>query len=147
MSGRMSAAGLDPGTSDASLVQRYGEVSEAAVASADELPGATALLAALAPHIPLHISSNTPEETVRAHTEARGWSRFFRSVDGYPTSKTLRVAEILTAGGYSPQRLAVVGDGISDEAAATENGCVLLAIKEPGDLVRAGRIITGEVHV
>jgi phosphoglycolate phosphatase-like HAD superfamily hydrolase len=147
MAQRMTAAGLDPGASGPALVQRYGDVSEAAVAAADELPGATALLAALARHIPLHVCSNTPEETVRAHASARGWSRYFRSVDGYPTSKTVRVAEILASGGFAPQRLAVVGDGISDEAAARDNGCIFLAIRAPGDLGQAGRIITGESHV
>lgn len=147
MAERMKAAGLDPGASqEAELIDRYGEVSELAVATAQELPGATALLAALAPHIPLHVCSNTPEATVRAHVAARGWNQYFRSVDGYPTSKSSRVAAILKSGGFLPQRLAVVGDGISDEAAATENGCVFLAIRAPDDLAYAGRIITGEPH-
>lgn len=148
MAERMHEAGLGTGgLTPQDLVRRYGEVSEAAVAAAPELPGATALLASLAPHIPLHVCSNTPEETVRAHVVARGWSGFFRSVDGHPTSKLRRVAEILAAGGYTPQRLAVVGDGISDEAAAVNNGCVFLAIRSPGDLAAAGQIITGASHV
>ena len=148
MAERMREAGLGTdGLTPQDLVRRYGEVSEAAVAAARELPGATELLASLAPHIPLHVCSNTPEETVRAHVAARGWSGFFRTVDGHPTSKPQRVAEILAAGGYTPQRLAVVGDGMSDKAAAVNNGCVFLAIRSPDDLAAAGRIITGDSHV
>jgi phosphoglycolate phosphatase len=148
MAQRMWAQGLDPGAaSESDLVRRYGEVSEEAVAAADELPGATALLKALAPQMALHVCSNTPEETVRAHVAARGWNPFFRTVDGYPTSKSSRVAEILKSHGLAPGRLAVVGDGVSDEAAAKDNGCVFLAIRAPGDLAAAGRIITGESHV
>ncbi len=147
MAQRMAVAGLDPGAPEAELVRRYGEVSEAAVGAAGELPGASALLAVLASRIPLHVCSNTPEETVRNHVAARGWSAYFRSVDGHPTMKARRVAEILKAAAISPQRLAVIGDGISDEAAAVENGCVFLAIRAPGDLGRAGRIITGDADV
>lgn len=130
----------------AELIRRYGEVSEAAVASAGELPGASALLEALAPNMQLHLCSNTPETAVRTQIAARGWSAHFKSVDGHPTSKTETVAKILKDGGFAPNRIAVIGDGISDEEAARANGCRFLAIKGPADLAAAGRIL-GAVNV
>jgi len=135
------------GHSDTELIRRYGEVSSAAVAAAPELPGATRLLEALSKRIPLHLCSNTPEDAVRAQIARRGWTGFFQSVDGYPTEKTARVSEIIQGGHYDPARVAVVGDGISDELAASANAAIFIPIRTPGDLELAGRIITGEQDV
>ena len=123
------------------LIHRYGEVSEAAVARAAELPGASALLEVLAPRIQLHLCSNTPEAAVRSHVAARGWAAHFKSVDGYPVTKPGKVAKILRDGGFSPGRVAVIGDGVSDEDAARANGCRFLAIRSAADLAAAGKIL------
>ena len=140
---RLKAAGLDPqgGLSADSLIRRYGIVAEDAVKQAPELPGATALLAALSPWMQLHVCSNTPEDSVRAHVAARGWRDHFTSVDGYPTQKAAKVAQVIAAGGFPPDRVAVIGDGVSDAEAARANGCRFIAIEDSGDLARAGRIL------
>ncbi|MFT3987565.1 HAD family hydrolase [Aestuariivirga sp.] len=135
------------GFSDDALVARYGEVSAAAVAAAPELPGASRLLEALSKQIPLHLCSNTPEDAVRAQIARRGWRAFFKSVDGYPTEKTAKVAEIIRDGRHDPARVVVVGDGISDELAASANAAIFIPIRAPEDLETAGRIIAGERHV
>jgi len=128
------------------FIRRYGEVSDAAVASAGELPGASALLATLAPNMQLHLCSNTPEITVRFHVAARGWTAHFKSVDGHPSSKIETVAKILEKGGFAPSRVAVIGDGVSDEEAARVNGCRFLAIRCSADLAAAGQILVA-AHV
>lgn len=127
-------------------VNRYGEVSEQAVAAAPELPGATALLRRLAPVIELHVCSNTPEDTVRRHVAARGWNSCFTSVDGYPTAKRDKIAAVIAARSLDPSRVAMVGDGISDEEAAAANACAFFAIRAPEDLLRAGESLE-EQHV
>ena len=140
---RIQAAGLDPDhallVSD--LVARYGTVSEAAVKRAPELQGASALLAALSPYMQLHLCSNTPRETVRAHVEARGWTSYFATVEGHPSVKAAKVERVIRDGGFEAQRVAVIGDGISDQDAARANGCRFIGIKSPADLAGVGRIL------
>ena len=127
-------------------VTRYGEVSEQAVAAAPELPGATGLLRRLAPLMELHVCSNTPEDTVRRHVSARGWNRYLASVEGYPTTKRDKIAVVIRARLLDPARVAMVGDGTSDEQAAAANGCAFLRIRTPEDLMRAGQSLE-EHHV
>lgn len=144
---KMRARGLPPAGADAgTLIGRYGEASARAVAAAPELPGAGRLLARLARVMPLHLCSNTPHATLRRHVEARGWSAFFASVEGYPSAKPARVAALIAEAGLSPSRVAVVGDGVSDAEAAAANGCAFFAIRAPQDLARAGKALE-EGHV
>jgi phosphoglycolate phosphatase-like HAD superfamily hydrolase len=140
---RMRAAGLEPGAalSAGELVARYGSVTADAVKKAPELPGAGALLAKLSLRMQLHLCSNTPETTVRAHVEARGWTSYFATVSGYPAEKAAKVAAVLRGGRFRPERVAVVGDGISDEEAARANGCTFVAVGTPADLAAAARIL------
>ena len=137
----MLAGPLATGPSPDALIERYGELSEAAVRRAAELPGASVILAALAPSMQLHVCSNTPRETVRAHVAARGWSGHFCTVEGHPTVKVAKVASVLRNGGFAATRVAVIGDGVSDEEAARANGCRFIAIRQPADLAEAGRIL------
>lgn len=133
-------------TDPAHYVQRYGLVSTEAVARAPELPGASRLLARLSARMPLHLCSNTPEATVRAHVAARGWGDYFRSVEGHPTTKRDKLAALIAQGGLDPQRVAMVGDGVSDAEAAAANGCVFFAITADDDLARIGLTLEG-THV
>lgn len=130
----------------ADYVARYGEVSEQAVARAPELPQASDLLERLARRAELHVCSNTPQETVRRHVAARGWMRHFASVEGYPTAKREKIAAVIAAHGCPPGRVAMVGDGVSDEEAARANHCAFFAIRESGDLARIGEALE-ELHV
>lgn len=131
---------------EADYPTRYGEVSEAAVAAAPELPGATELLRRLSAAVALHVCSNTPVDTVRRHVAARGWTPYFMSVEGYPTVKRERIAAVITARKLDPARVAMVGDGISDEEAAAANACAFYRIAAPEDLMRAGQSLE-EQHV
>jgi len=131
---------------DQNYVTRYGEVSEQAVAAAPELPGATELLRRLSPLMELHVCSNTPQDTVRRHVAARGWNSYFKGVDGYPTAKRDRIAAVIATHNLVPSRVAMVGDGISDEEAAAANACAFFAIRAPEDLMRAGQSLE-EINV
>lgn len=133
----MRKRGLDvPGDGH---IQRYGEIVEAGVSAAPECPGATDLLAGLHGRAKLYIASNTPQEAVRHQAQLRGWSSYFDGVFGYPARKTDVVRDILNGEAISPDRLAVIGDGISDEEAARANRCVFIKIEKPSDLAKVAR--------
>lgn len=126
---------------EADYVTRYGQVSEQAVAVAPELPGATSLLQRLSSAVELHVCSNTPKDTVRRHVAARGWNAFLTSIEGYPTVKRERIAAVIAARKLDPARVAMVGDGISDEEAAQANACAFFRIAAPEDLMRAAQYL------
>jgi beta-phosphoglucomutase-like phosphatase (HAD superfamily) len=138
---RMRSLGLDACGSADELIGKYGETSEAAVAVAPELPGASALLQALAPCVQLYLCSNTPDAALRSHVAARGWADHFASVNGYPVCKVEKVAAILSDTGFAPRRVAVIGDGISDEEAARANECRFFCIQSSTDLAAVGRML------
>jgi phosphoglycolate phosphatase-like HAD superfamily hydrolase len=119
-------------------VAAYGRLVEAGVSAAPECPGATALLSCLKDGMDVYVASNTPREAVRQQTEQRGWSGWLKGVHGYPEIKADVVRAILKRDGLKPGRLAVVGDGRSDEEAARVNHCVFIKITKPADLARAG---------
>jgi len=130
----MHKRGLD--VSNDTHVARYGEIVEAGVSAAPECPGASDLLARLYGRAKLYIASNTPQEAVRQQAGRRGWSRHFDGIFGYPTRKVDVVRDILKGEGIRPDRLAVIGDGVSDEEAARANDCVFIRIAAPADLAK-----------
>jgi phosphoglycolate phosphatase-like HAD superfamily hydrolase len=119
-------------------VLRYGEIVEAGVTAAPECLGASNLLASLHGRAKLYIASNTPQEAVRHQARLRGWAKYFDDVFGYPARKADVVRDILKCEAIKPGRLAVIGDGISDEEAARANDCVFIKIEMPSDLANAG---------
>ena len=137
MIAKLREQGLQVPPDDA--IAAYGRLVEAGVTAAPECPGATALLARLKDGMDVYVASNTPREAVRRETVQRGWSAWLKDVHGYPDRKADVVRAILDRMGIKSDRLAVVGDGMSDEEAARVNHCVFFRIAEPADLARAGR--------
>jgi len=133
----MRRRGLD--VSNENLVARYGEIVEAGVSAASECPGASNLLAQLRGQAKLYIASNTPQEAVCYQAALRGWASHFDGIFGHPARKADVARDILRAENVLPHRLAVIGDGISDEEAARANGCVFIKIAAPSDLAKAAR--------
>jgi len=134
---KMRKRGLD--VSGDNHVQRYGEIVEEGVAVAPECPGASQLLADLQGQAKLYICSNTPQDAVRHQAGLRRWSGYFEGIYGYPARKADVVRDILKAERIIPDRLAVVGDGVSDEEAARANDCVFIRIAQPSDLTKVAR--------
>jgi phosphoglycolate phosphatase-like HAD superfamily hydrolase len=123
----------------------YTQAVYAAQAAADECPGATDILRRLKGRTATFLSSNTPEVDLVSLVEQRGWSEFFLGMFGYPREKTETLANIVWRhGGGNPARVAVVGDGESDEQAADANGCRFFRICGPRSLVSTMAAMEGE---
>jgi phosphoglycolate phosphatase-like HAD superfamily hydrolase len=133
---RLEARGvrLPPGQDAAERIEAYGRAALAGAAAAPELPGATALLRALQGRCRVYVSSGTPEPDVRALLEARGWRGLVDGVFGHPRDKSRTLAQLVRDHGGRAARLAVVGDGDSDERAAAANGCAFFRIRAATDL-------------
>jgi phosphoglycolate phosphatase-like HAD superfamily hydrolase len=132
---KIEALGLAPVEgSVADLVARYASVASTRVASAPEMPGATALLEALSRSAIVYVASTTPHEELRRQLTARGWMQFLADAYGHPHAKPAVVAGILAQHHLKPSQLLVVGDGVSDAEAAAANGCNFHRIVAPRDL-------------
>jgi phosphoglycolate phosphatase-like HAD superfamily hydrolase len=131
MADRMRRAGLslDDHLSDEERVAAYGVAVHEAVAAAPTLPRAEETLRCARQARSVYISSNTPVASLNELVRRRGWLPLVDAVYGYPRRKVDTVRQIVAddCGGRGDLVL-VVGDGMSDEAAARENGCVFVAV-------------------
>jgi phosphoglycolate phosphatase len=133
----MRAEGL-PGSAELRAEEKirlYGKLTDEAVGSSAEMPGASALLRGLhAQGVRVAISSNTPEATLRRLVAARGWLEWLVDVAGAPAPKAATAARLLAESGVVPQRAAIVGDGRSDRASAEAVGAAFFPVEPSSHL-------------
>jgi len=138
MTAQMSARGLElPAHGDAAgRIAAYGEAALRAVQACPEHPGATALLTELHRRCLVYLVSNTPHDALQELVNGRGWAPLFHGVFGHPHDKTETLAAIMGEHSLATEDVAMVGDGVSDAAAAVGVGCRFFEVREPGDLAR-----------
>lgn len=112
------------------LVAAYANAVQNGVAACPESEGAGDLIAALASRCPVYVVSNTPHGSLLSLLEARGWLDQITGAFGHPNEKPKTVAALMARHGAGPDATAVIGDGVSDEAAARENGCHFVKANE-----------------
>jgi len=122
---------LDPEALD-DVAQRYSEMVEDAVVAADWVPGARDFLDSFRDRLPMSIISGTPQEELRRITAKRGMDHYFVSVRGSPPRKEPIIDELVSAGGWSADRVLFVGDAMTDYRAAHTTGLHFI-----------GRVVTG----
>lgn len=126
---------LPAGHSPEDRIAAYADVVLEAVAACAEIPGASTVLRELrAAECPVFISSNTPQEPLETLVQRRGWAALVAACYGYPNSKAATAQGLLSRLGITAGRLAVVGDGSSDRAAAEAVGAAFFPIVDRADL-------------
>ena len=110
------------------------------VIAAPMLPGAMACLQRLAGTRPVAVVSGTPEDELHRIVEAKGLAHLFDTVRGAPTDKATHLARLLAQYGARPGRTVMVGDALTDLAAADCCGTRFLGIRatDGGDPFPAG---------
>ncbi len=118
------ARGMDVADLDRhALIEAFASRAAAGVASTPEVPLAVEAMRLAGRNAAVYIFSMTPHEELVAQIARRGWSGLVRDAWGFPNRKEEVLAMLTARHACQPQRALVVGDGISDEAAARENGC------------------------
>lgn len=113
------------------LAADYGARCRSRIATAPEVPGARATLARLASEgMKLFLISATPQKALEEAVSDRGLSKVFELVLGAPTGKTVHLRRIMVDYGMTPSETVMVGDGLDDQSAAAETGCVFVAITD-----------------
>jgi phosphoglycolate phosphatase-like HAD superfamily hydrolase len=92
-----------------------------------EVPGARELLTGLRGRILRAVASGTPEEELHQIVVERAMTDWFDEVWGTPRTKPEILRDILARHGLAPDRVLMVGDGLSDFKAAQETGVRFLA--------------------
>ena len=136
---------LPPGQSAIDRIGAYAQAVYAIQANVPECPGASDLLRDLHRRSTLYVSSNTPEVDLGTLLQKRGWVDFFAGWFGHPRSKRDTLNALVARHGGDPMRLAVVGDGESDELAATAVGCHFWRVCGPNALAGVPALLEG-VH-
>lgn len=105
------------------MAQRFSNFCVHRVVACPAVKGAQALLEEFGGHIPLYISSMTPQEELRQIIADRGIASFFVEIFGNPPHpKTEAIAMILEREHALPANVIFVGDSPSDYKAALETG-------------------------
>jgi phosphoglycolate phosphatase-like HAD superfamily hydrolase len=128
------------------LVAAYTARSASAVAAAQAMPWATAVLERAAAQTATYIASTTPHDELRDLLARRGWHRLVRGAFGFPHRKADVVAMLLARHRIAAPRLLVVGDASGDREAAQLNGCAFHHIEGPHSLLRVPGL-GDEAHV
>lgn len=109
------------------LGARYSALVFERTAASPFVPGALEVLEALEGRFPLFVASATPQEELESVVERRDLTHFFTSVHGSPPAKGELLIRIVRLGGFDPNHVLMIGDGISDLRAAERAGCRFLA--------------------
>lgn len=113
------------------LASEFNGLVEAAVVAAPWVDGAEEFLIQHHMLIPLFVASGTPKAELERILEKRNMSRYFRAAFGSPTQKGEILRGILQNGGYSPEKVLMVGDSMLDMEGAIESGVCFLGRQTP----------------
>jgi len=113
------------------LSRRFSKLVTDAVVQAPFLDGAYEFLKNHYYSFPLFVASGTPESELREIVKRRNLTRFFHGVYGSPSTKKQILEFILMENNWSPNRLLMVGDTLSDwEGAKEANVCFVGIVRE-----------------
>ncbi len=116
----------------AELIQRFSEIVEDAVVSADWVPGAKEFLDAHGGEVMMFVLSGTPQGELERITARRGMEHYFVSIHGTPPEKETTIVELLRRHGLAHDRVLFVGDSFSDFEAARTTGLLFVGRVPPG---------------
>jgi len=137
----------EDGNSD-QLARQYAHNVMDAVCLAPEMPGAKRLLETLhSRNVALYLCSNTPHEAIVTLVKAKHWDGYFQDIVGYPTAKDDFVRRTIERSGVPVERVAYIGDGISDQKAAASSKIKFYCMEDRNDLIRIGSEMEGAANL
>lgn len=130
---RLHEGQLSPEDLDAEVMRLAGEYDRIATkgaATCRERPGVTRMLTALEKSYSLHLLSATWEPSLLHIIDQRNWSKFFKSIRGFPCDKADELAVIARQEGVLMPEILMVGDSAIDQDAAERAGTHFLLVDE-----------------
>lgn len=127
--------------SAARLHQRFEDATTTQIIAAPEIPGATALLRRIAGTHLTALLSSTPQETLLAILEGRGWRTWFTDVQGAPVEKAEWLRTFRDGHGLSASEMLFFGDTPEDADAAAAADCPFIHVGMDPALAGEGRCL------
>ena len=115
------------------LDKKFSKLVVEAVIDSDQVPGANKFVHTEASKIPLFIASGTPEAELKTIVSRRGLDSYFTEIRGSPKLKQVLIAEILSAYGFTPKKVLMIGDALIDYQSAQSNNIAFLGRVRIGD--------------
>jgi phosphoglycolate phosphatase-like HAD superfamily hydrolase len=113
---------------DAMLHAQFERETTAAIIQAPEIPGAGRFLALAASRYVTALLSSTPQDTLLAIIEARGWRRWFSAVQGAPVDKAAWLMRFREERRLEGKEVILIGDMPEDARSARRAGCRFLGM-------------------
>ncbi len=114
------------------LCATYSSLVEEKVCACPMIAGAETFLKEYSDRVPFYVISGTPEQELNRIAERRGIAKHFRRLCGSPMSKEEGIEAFLAAGPYPRDRVAMIGDAITDYNAAVACSVGFVGIAPPG---------------
>ena len=112
----------DPHT-EAALVNRFERETTEQIVQAAEIPGAEEFLRAVSRTHFTAVLSSTPDDILRSILERRGWTGYFKYIQGAPVDKARWLGGFHSKQGIHLDSIVFFGDTVEDQAAASRSGC------------------------
>ncbi len=116
----------------ADLSERYARLVEEKVVASPLIAGAEEFLTRYAKDIPCYVISGTPERELQRIADRRGLTPYFKRLMGFPTSKERGIELFLEDGPFPRDRVAMIGDAMTDHDAAVATGVAFVGVTAPG---------------
>lgn len=113
------------------LADRFSTLVEARVVAAPWVVGAKDFLDKFHNKIPLFVASATPQAELDRIVHARNMETYFKALFGSPVKKSAHLDRLVQQQGFTPSRILMIGDTISDLKAANEAGTSFLGRVAP----------------
>lgn len=78
--------------------------------------------------LPMRVVSGAPQDEMRELLDARGLSRFFVDIHGYPPTKDDLLRQVITLSGATGATTLMIGDGEADRQAAERSGAFFYGV-------------------
>jgi beta-phosphoglucomutase-like phosphatase (HAD superfamily) len=106
----------------AALGHRFEDLVVDRVMAAAMVAGASEVLDGLRGRVPMAVVSGTPDAELATIVERRGLSHYFAEVHGGSCEKRDIIERMVRARRWRPERMVMLGDAMTDYAAARANG-------------------------
>jgi beta-phosphoglucomutase-like phosphatase (HAD superfamily) len=113
------------------LDERFSALVLEAVVVAPLVAGVSAVLDYYLPRVPMYVVSGTPQDELATIVARRRLGHYFQRLCGSPTTKDIHVATVLAAARHAPERTLLIGDAMTDYAAAISGGTHFLGRVAP----------------
>ena len=115
------------------LSRKFEEATTRRIVQTPEVPSAERFLRQVSGTHWTGLLSATPNRILAEILESRGWTGFFREIQGAPVQKSAWLRELRGRKGWGSKELLFFGDTPEDAAAAQEAGCGFISVPEMGD--------------